>query len=159
MDDVFAGFDNPDEKYFLQKGTDKEPLIHQTIAALRSQLQRAEEVIQGRNGRIVYLERQCAKADQDVKDASEDRGFAIKELAKVSAALAARDAELSLYRKAVGPVVKAERFTKTDESWAAKMCKCCDAVRACIRILGEGSPKATESVMEGGGMPDDARQL
>jgi hypothetical protein len=90
-------------------------------------------------------------------------------------ALAAQEAELSLYRKAVGPVVKAERFTKTDESWAAKMCKCCDAVRTCIRILGEAgneshpnigsnfddflretgnadlldSPKVTESVTEG----------
>lgn len=74
----------------------------QTIAALRTKLQQAEEVIQGRNGRIVYLERQCAKADQDVKDASEDRGFAIKELAKVSAALAAKEAELERYKEIVG---------------------------------------------------------
>jgi predicted nucleic acid-binding Zn-ribbon protein len=61
---------------------------------VRANLNQAEEVIQGRNGRIVYLERRCAKADQDVKDASEDRGFAIKELAKVSAALEAENRRL-----------------------------------------------------------------
>jgi len=84
------------------------------IAALRVQLKQAEEVIQGRNGRIVYLERQCAKADQDVKDASEDRGFAIKELAKVSAALAARDAELERYKESFKPVVNAIKWVASE---------------------------------------------
>jgi hypothetical protein len=45
MDDVFAGFDNPAEKYFLQKGTEKEPLIHQTIAAPRKENSELKETL------------------------------------------------------------------------------------------------------------------
>ena len=140
------------------------------IVALRAKLKQAEEerdeakrmlsadgpLVFIKYGYLTDLQKALAAKDAELAECNRELDEAVELLKALGQQqtddFKAHKAELALYRKAVGPVVACRDKWRGCQHAQVVMkerdCEAWDAVKNCIRILGEGSPKA-ESGKEG----------
>lgn len=115
------------------------------IADLKSLRQEEAEYFAGRLNRLVAA---LSARDSELLEMERELDEAVENLRALGQQqmddFKKHRAELDRYKRAVEPVREAEEFKKSDASLAAKFCKCVEAVKDCIRILGESEGKEGE---------------